>query len=219
MFLRWRGKVEGRRLRLAQIRQTPRSSLSAAARTACRSFLAMSIRQPRQGPALVSPRTIARPQRHGRWVPVPRCWRRPRQAIWRRRPNNHRRPRCRGLRQGPPRTGSGAPGNNPSGAGSGKQSSPPAADQRSSWTPTLEEIQAIVSRMIGSSEPAQPAPEHPPHPASGHPAAGSRADARRDAAAVAAQQARGRAHALRRPGSAHNQRDANNTHSAFRYHS
>ena len=70
-----------------------------------------------------------------------------------------------------PATGSGAPGNNPSGAGSGKQSSAPAADQRSSWTPTLEEIQAIVSRMIGSSEPAQPAPEHPPHPG-GHPAAG-----------------------------------------------
>ena len=71
-----------------------------------------------------------------------------------------------------PATGSGAPGNNPSGAGSGKQSTAPAADQRSSWTPTLEEIQAIVSRMIGSSEPAQPAPEHPPHPAGGHPAAG-----------------------------------------------
>jgi prohibitin 2 len=71
-----------------------------------------------------------------------------------------------------PATGSGAPGNNPSGAGSGKQSNAPAADQRSSWTPTLEDIQAIVSRMIGSSEPTQPAPEHPPHPAGGHPAAG-----------------------------------------------
>ena len=47
------------------------------------------------------PRTTARPQRHGQWVPVPRCWRRPRQAIWHRRPNNHRRPRCRGRRQGP----------------------------------------------------------------------------------------------------------------------
>jgi regulator of protease activity HflC (stomatin/prohibitin superfamily) len=70
----------------------------------------------------------------------------------------------------PPATGPGAPPDNAPGAAPGKQSSAPAAEQRSSWTPTLSEIQAIVSRVIGSSEPASERAPNPP-PSANAPAA------------------------------------------------
>jgi hypothetical protein len=68
----------------------------------------------------------------------------------------------------PPAASPGTPGTD----GPGKQSAAPPAEQRSSWTPTLSEIQALVSRAIGTADappeaarnPAAGAAARPPSP-------------------------------------------------------
>jgi regulator of protease activity HflC (stomatin/prohibitin superfamily) len=64
----------------------------------------------------------------------------------------------------------GGPGASPEhapGAGSGKQSAAPPGEQRSSWAPSLSDIGAFVSKVVGQSEPPaapvpRPRPERPP---------------------------------------------------------
>ena len=58
----------------------------------------------------------------------------------------------------PPAGGPGATPENAPGAVPGKQSAVPPAEQRSSWAPSLSDIQALVSKVVGQSEPIAPPP-------------------------------------------------------------
>ena len=86
-------------------------------------------------------------------------------------------PRAPGEPQ-PPAPSSGPSGKAPSGAPGNPPAAPPGK-QSSSWTPSLSGIQALVSKVVGSSEPTKPgmAPSPPPpslspqphRPVAGHP--------------------------------------------------